>query len=732
MGIARIRWTRRLRVGLAPAFAAACLLFSDPSQAQSLPNGANLVNKTADLVYTHQRPKIDGVLDDTAWKHATVIDDLHQTMPVNGGKPSQKTIFYVTYDRDALYIAARVYETDPSKITANQLIQGGSTRYDDRVGLILDPYMTKRSGYMFWLTPNGMRFEGIFDGPNDVNRDWSGIWNGNAKYTEFGWTAEIEIPFKTISFDESLNEWGFSVMRNIARNGEVNTWTSRNRRTDPSSAGVLRGIGEAQQGVGLDIVPSVAFKSRKFNDLGHENTTFVPSINAFYKITPSLTASITANTDFSGADVDDVVVNLSRFSLFFPEKRDFFLQDADIFSFGGVQENGIPFFSRKIGLSSDGLPVDLVVGGKLSGRINNFNMGVLGVLQDRQPTVDPTNLIIARGSLNVLQESSIGLIGTYGDPQSNDDNALAGADFSYRNTRLIPGKSIQGTAWYQVTETNGLAEDSEAFGGSFSINARDGFFGFVDYKSLNTNFNPALGFANWTGIRQVETVGGYSYRPDSTWIREVKHSYYFQNVKDMDGNLQFRILSLQPFEIFNNSGDNARLRIKNITDIINDPFDISDGVTVLPGNYDYTRTELVLKSSEARKLSWHGEADVGGFFDGYRVRLFNQVTWKPNKHFLFGAGLGYNDIELSGGEFITRLGTIRANVAINNKWSLLNFIQYDNVSDTAAWNGRLKWEPQPGDEYVFIVNYGADIGQDAQIYTRDSELILKALRTFRF
>jgi uncharacterized protein DUF5916 len=702
-----------------------------PATAIAQINGVTEPLKSANLVFTNHRPKIDGVLDDETWVGATIIEDLHQTLPVNGGQPSQKTIFYVAYDRDALYIAARVFETDPDLIVANQLIQGSSIRFDDRINVVLDPYMTQRSGYIFGLNPNGIRGEGLFQGPENINPNWTGIWIGEAKVTKDGWVAEMAIPFKTISFDESLNDWGFSLTRTIARNNERIAWTSLNRRTGPNSAGILRGIGEAQQGVGLDIVPSIAIKSKKINT-GYEQVTQVPSINAFYKITPSLTASLTANTDFSGADVDDVVVNLSRFSVFLPEKRGFFLQDADIFGFSDLQENGIPFFSRKIGLSSTGLPVDLVVGGKLSGRINDLNIGVLGVLQDRQPTIDPTNLIVARASLNVFEESNIGLIGTYGDPQSNNDNALGGVDFNYRNTSLIKGKSIEGSIWYQVTQTNGVAEESEAFGGTVAMFARDGFFGAVIHKTLDTNFNPALGFANWTGIRQTETFGGYRRRPDSAYIREITHSFFFQNTKDMDGNLLLRVESFQPFEIISNAGDSARVRVKNIAEVINNPFEISAGNFVLPKEYDYTHTELVLQTSESRKFSWRGEADVGGFYDGYRVRVVNEATYRPNKHFLLGAGLRYNDISLSGGNFITRLGTFRANIAFNNKWSFLNFVQYDNVSDSAALNSRLKWQPKPGDEYVFIVNYGADIGQDGQIYTRDSELILKAARTIRF
>lgn len=713
------------------------LVAASISQAASaqVPNGSSGdPSKVADLVFTENPPVIDARLDDEIWKTATVIDDLHQISPGDGDPPTQKTVFRLAYDEDALYVSVYAYETDPSLIVAKELIQGNSIREDDGIQIILDPYLSFRSGYSFFLNPNGIRGDGLFEGPRNINGDWEGIWYGEARIVEDGWIAEVAIPFKTLSFDDSIEAWGFSVGRKMARNGERVVWASKNRETNPNAAGILNGISRAQQGLGLDLVPSIAFKGYKNNESGGEDVKFVPSINAFYKLTPAITASITANTDFSGADVDDVVINLSRFSVFFPEKRAFFLQDADIFAFGNIEENGLPFFSRRIGLNGDGDPVEIVVGEKVSGRISNWNIGVMHVLQDHQPTVGQSNLMIAKASANILAESNAGFIATNGDPLSDDDNALIGADFNYRNTSLIKGKALEASIWHQLTATNGEMHRTQAYGGRLGLFSRNGLFGAINHKSIEANFNPALGFVNRRNIHDTEMFGGFKIRPAHPAIREWTPSFFTKHVSNMDGDLLLGIASIQPFELISTAGDSARLRIRYVDEIIlpGGGYFISEGVFVQPGDYDNVETELVLSTSKARRFFWYSETKVGEFYDGDSVRLQNELGWQLNRNVFVGGSLTYQHVDISAGKFITRLATFKANVAFNSKIALLNFVQYDNVSDSAALNTRLRWIPQPGDEYSFIANYGANIGDEGQIYSRKTELILKAVRTFRF
>jgi hypothetical protein len=308
-------------------------------------------------------PVIDGVLDDAVWANAAAIDDMHEVQPTEYAEASERTIVYLLYDDDALYVAARLYDREPGKVTDRILRQGEQVFGDDWFSVIIDPFHDRRSGYRFLTNPNGLRQEGLYQNVSDTQWEWQGIWYAAGSVDDEGWVTEIAIPFKSISFDPSNDTWGINFRRAIARRDERIAWVSRNRNTDPSTSGIAVGFEGLQQGMGLDVVPSVSVKSERSFDPGGSDSEWDPSLDVFYKVTPGITSALTINTDFSATEVDDRQVNLTRFGLFFPEKRDFFLQDADIFEFGNLDENGRPFFSRSIGLSSSGDPVDLNIGG---------------------------------------------------------------------------------------------------------------------------------------------------------------------------------------------------------------------------------------------------------------------------------------------------------------------------------------------------------------------------------
>src|SRR5687767_15163633 len=324
-----------------------------------------------------------------------------------------------------------------------------------------------------------------FQNISEEQWDWEGIWYTASTIDEQGWVTEIAIPFKTLSFNPENDTWGINFRRAIARRDERTGWVSRNRNSDPSTSGTVVGLVGLQQGVGLDIVPSLSVSERRPFDGTATTTDTDPSLDVFYKLSPSLTSALTINTDFSATEVDDRQVNLTRFGLFFPEKRDFFLQDADIFEFGGLEENGRPFFSRRIGLSDDGELVDLTVGGKVTGRVSRFNLGLLSARQDAIGTTIPAdNATVLRASANLLEESSIGMILTEGNPGEIADNSLAGADFRYRNSRLPGGKLVEVNAWLQESDTEGKSGDQSAYGFRAETPNNSGWRGGLRFERL--------------------------------------------------------------------------------------------------------------------------------------------------------------------------------------------------------------------------------------------------------
>jgi hypothetical protein len=359
-------------------------------------------------------------------------------------------------------------------------------------------------------------------------------------------------------------------VRYIIRRNEQMAWVSRNRTTDPTSMGEITGLSGLEQGMGLDVVPSVSVRERKtFTGSVRANDT-EPSLDVFYKVTPALNAALTLNTDFSATEVDNRQVNLTRFNLFFPERRDFFLQDLDIFQFASLgrlntgndnlenaattrqsRENGRPFFSRRLGITPAGQEVPLEVGGKLSGRVGRFDVGALGVRQDDSATVDEMTAVVGRVAANVLEESSIGLIATSGNPTANLDNSLAGLDFRYVNTRLAGGRSLDADFWYQQSNSENYdGGDDSAVGFSVRMPNNTGFRGGLGSKRIEERFEPALGFVSNPGIDDVTGEFGYTWRPRGLRIQGVYSGLDANRIEYLDdGSLQSEVLALRALEI---------------------------------------------------------------------------------------------------------------------------------------------------------------------------------------
>ncbi len=678
-------------------------------------------------------PVIDGVIGDGEWAGATRIDDLHQFQPVDHGKPTEKSEFFLYYDDDYFYVAARLYDSDPEAISARQLVQGQTLKFDDAIEFLLDPFGSRRTGFWFQVNPNGVRRDGLYESPTEINRDWDGIWLAEASIDENGWTAEVAVPFKTLNFSPDITKWGFTIARTISRKKEEIAWASFDRAINPGSAGSLECITGLQQGLGLDIVPSVAARTRKVFADGSARDELVPSLDAYYKITPSLTAALTLNTDFSATEVDDRQVNLTRFSLFFPEKRQFFNQDSDIFSFGGLEENGRPFFSRRIGLSDAGEPVDIIAGAKLSGRVGRWNVGLLDVQQDDYETVDATNIFVGRASANIFEESSVGFIVTSGDPTSNLDNDLYGVDFRYRNTRMVPGKTVQGTVWYQRSDTEGVSSDEQAYGWRAEYPNSEEWFGEISQWIIEENFNPAVGFVNRAGIEGRKGELGYTWTPNSRFFRNVGFKTISENIYDTDGNIETRELIVKPFVVESQYGDTFELRFKRIREVLDEVFPIHPGFVIDVGDYEFDRTQIVFESALERQFALNLDLDFGDFYDGELSKVGTGVDWRPGKHVFIQARVEYNKVTLPQGEFRTRLYGLRMDFAFNAKWSWLNNLQYDDVSDTAGLNSRLRYVPRAGQDLFIVINRQFDVDPlRTRFSSTESEAVVKLRYTFRF
>ena len=457
---------------------------------------------------------------------------------------------------------------------------------------------------------------------------------------------------------------------------------------------------------------------------------------------------MTLNTDFSATEVDDRQVNLTRFSLFFPEKRDFFLQDADIFEFGriggggfgpGGDQNGRPFFSRTIGLSETREPVPLDVGAKLTGRIGRWNVGVLDVQQDEFEAVDATNLFVGRAVLNVLEESNFGVIVTDGDPQSNLDNSLVGVDFRYLNTRLPGGRTLTSEAWVQQSDTPGLEGDDSALGIGFDLSSRDKFSGDARYIELQENFNPALGFANRVGIREFSAGLDYAHRPRDRYLRTIFGGPSFSRSERLaDGSLQSESMGFRVF-FQNQTNDTVSFSCTRDKEGLVEPFTIyrarppEENVVIQPGLYEFDSCRVQLRAGSQRKFSGSISYENGEFYDGDRVSLRPNVSWRPSEHFSLGLSYQVNDIDVPEGAFTTRLTQLTTEVVFSSALSWVNLLQWDNGSDVLGINSRLHWVPQAGRDFYLVLNHNLqDFNENGTFHSLNADLTAKASYTFRF
>ncbi len=674
---------------------------------------------------------VDGRLDDAAWQAALRLTDATQYLPQDSTPPSEQTEFWLMYDDDALYIAAKFADREPSAIKRSQLVQGQSVINDDYFEILLDSFNNKRTGYIFYVNANGVQRDGLGLGGLAFNMDWDGIWDGAAQVDADGWTAEVVLPFKTISFNRDTDTWGINLLRSIRRKNEEIAWSHRDRQITFDLAGEITGLTGMRQGRGIDVVPSYALTTR--SRLVEDDTTTVskPSLDAFWRITPALRAAVTINTDFSATEVDDRQVNLTRFSQFFPEKRDFFLDDAEVFEFAGLAQNGRPFFSRNIGLSAAGQPIDLDVGAKLTGRVGRYAVGALAVRQEAYADIEAKDLLVARGYANVFEQSTVGAIVTSGDPQSNRDNTVVGVDFTLRDRLRSGGPIVEAIGWAQQSHSTGLDGDDAAFGVLLGY-PNDRWNGLVGAQEIQENFRPALGFVNRTGIRQYDLLLKHRHRFDSTRWRSWLAGVDAREVTDRNNELQSRYVTLTPLTLESRSGDLLTLEAVHERESLTRDFLLPGGLVVAPGDYSYERWRVKYVGAGFRRLAPSVEFEGGDFLGGSRFDTRLGLQYRPNEHLFLNAQYQTNALDVPSGRYTARIYSLSANVAFNVNWAWLNVAQYDNFSGRLGVNSRLRWLPALGQAAYLVFNYDWREDFDGGFKPVFAETTLKFNYTFRF
>ena len=358
---------------------------------------------------------------------------------------------------------------------------------------------------------------------------------------------------------------------------------------------------------------------------------------------------------------------------------------------------------------------------------------MLGVRQDAAVGPDSVDLFVGRVAVDVLEESSIGAIVTSGNPDPGVDNSLVGVDFRYLNTRIGDDRIIEATAWYQETDTEGLDDDDSGYGFSFAMPNSEGWNGEIVHKVLEENYFPALGFAARTDFEATFGGFGYTWRPGNSWIRSVETEVGAEFVEPINGSDRSHEIEFQLFDVENQAADRLELEYLFVEEEFVDPFEISEGVVIPAGTYNFDHACMTLYTGEQRVLATESTVCDGDFYDGSIFVFETRTTWRPSKHLKVIFGGEYNDVDLPQGDFITRLATLNVDVAFNTAWSWENFVQYDNVSDTVGLNSILRWIPRAGQETVLAVNtQQQDFDRDGRFRSYTSDVTLKLSYTFRY
>jgi Domain of unknown function (DUF5916) len=676
--------------------------------------------------------EIDGRLDEDAWAAADVIPFLTMTEPVEGGPLTGRTIVRVLAGSDALVVGIEALDPDPDGIVSFSTARDPDLDEEDYVGFVLDPFLDGRSGYVFAVNPRGARYDALISNRGeDESGEWDAVWEAATQRTPSGWTAEIRIPIRSLAFDASLREWGFNVERRVARLQEVSRWANPTRDvkvTYTSRAGRLVDLPRFSTGWGLTVRPTMVTGFEHGGPGSDVDGILEPSLDIQQRLSANVSVIGTVNTDFADTEVDTRQTNTTRFSLFFPEKRTFFLEGSDIFDFGiglssGFRQDLVPFFTRRIGLYDD-QAVPLQVGGKLNGKVNQTNLGALVTRTGSvEGLVPATTMGAVRVRQNVLDESTFGALATFGDPTGAGGSYLAGTDFTFQTSKLGGDKIFQAGVWGLVTGRDGLSGDRTAVGGRIAY-PNDRWNVAITAKRIGDGFDPSLGFVSRRGIYNLNGDLEYTARPESRLIRAMFHEFRPSLVLDLEGRWESYRVFMAPVNWRLESGDRFEFNIVPQGERLNGPFAIADGVTIPVGSYDFMRYRIEVETAAKRRLNGQITWWFGTFYDGSLNELELEVSLKPIPEATIEASIARNTGTVSGGSFTQAVYGGRLSINASPDLQLTSLVQYDNESRQLGTNTRLRWTFNPlGDLFVVYNHNWVDL---MSRWRRDSnQLVIK-------
>jgi len=652
----------------------------------------------------NQAIKVDGWLNEAEWLRADSIASLSMIEPVVNGTPSFPTVVKVLLTPKNIFIGIRCFDDNPDEIVAFSKARDSELENEDYLKVIFDTYGDGRNGYIFAINPYAARYDALvsYNGESE-NPNWDGAWDAKTQVNSNYWSAEIRIPVSTLTYNKKLDSWGFNIERRIQRFLEVNRWSGISMDYtigQTRHAGLLTDLPDFNPGIGLTPRVSMVVKATQ-DGTKQAEYEFKPSLDVTQRITTDITAQLTVNTDFAETEVDSRQTNLTRFPVLYPEKRQFFLEGADIYDFGiSLGRSLMPFYSRRIGLYQ-GNEVPILWGGKINGKVKNTHFGSL-FTQTRavDDLIPDTKMGVLRVKQNILKESSFGMIATMGDPGDRSQAWTAGLDFTYQNSTIGSGKNFLVGTWAMYNNRDDLTGDKSAMGIKIDY-PNDLWDWFVQFRHIGDAFDPSLGFASRKGVNSYEGKVDFMPRPDNKWIRQHRFQFMPSLYTDLNNHWESYRVMLAPLNASLESGDRLEFNLMPQGEYLKDPFEISDGVIIEAGGYHWMRYRLEASTASKRAINGMATYWFGSFYGGKLDQIELRLNWRLMSFLILEFMYENNIARIPAGDFNKELISTRAAVNVSSDLNLSLFVQYDNDSNSVGTYSRLRWTFAPlGDLFI--------------------------------
>jgi hypothetical protein len=736
------------------AAAAFLFLFSHQFRAMAQDAAPRDARRNATVRATRLRETFhfDGVLEDPVYSSTPPIADFIQTYPAENGTPTERTEAWIFFDDTQIYVGARLWESvPPEKWTANEMRRDTSQlRQNDHFGISLDTFHDRRNGYFFYANPLGARADSYMTDETNNNADWNPVWDVRTARFDGGWTIEMAIPFKSLRYVSGADPvWGINMRRAIRRKNE---WDhlSPLPLSIGGSIGMMRVSANATL-TGLELPPASRNLEIKPYIVGRDTTDRLAApaldndlgydlgLDAKYGITANLTADLTVNTDFAQVEIDEQQVNLTRFSLLFPEKREFFLEGRGIFDFGrggGQVAADTPqlFYSRRIGLNRNRV-IPIEVGGRLTGKVGGVTIGAINIQADDDPgtatvpATPGTNFTVLRVKRDILRRSTVGAMFTNRSVTSagTGANQAYGADaaFSFYDNVTMGG-------YYARTETDGAGGDNASYQARFNYDA-DRYGARVDYMKVGEDFNPDVGFLRRQDFRRTAATLRFSPRPKGRrLVRQYTYEASGEYIENNAGHLESSG-GTGRFNIEFANSDQLSLDVNANHEGPTAPFSVSRGVSIAAGSYDFNDAVVRYQAGQQRRVSGSVSLQAGQFYDGTiqaltvsgaRVSLSHQLSVEPS--------VSVNHVDLPAAAFTTQVLRARTDFAFTPRMFASGLVQYGSADRTFSSNLRFRWEYRPGSELFLVYTDERDTAGRGLSALRNKAFVVKVNRLLQF